>query len=158
LEQALLEDNIIFLATQKDISMEEPGREDLHRIGTVAYVKQMLKLPNGTIRVLVEGLERGQWKMYEEEEKFTVVEVTAFADEPEKDAEQDALMRLLLEHFEKYSKASKKVTNETYKTVADIEEPGRLADMVASHLPLKLAGKQEILETFDVSKRLEMLI
>ncbi|WP_033544102.1 endopeptidase La [Planococcus sp. CAU13] len=158
LEQALLEDNIIFLATQKDISMEEPGREDLQRIGTLAYVKQMLKLPNGTIRVLVEGLERGQWKSYEEDEKFSVVEVTSFPDETEKDAEQDALMRLLLEHFEKYSKASKKVTNETYKTVADIEEPGRLADMIASHLPLKMAGKQEILETFDISKRLEMLI
>ncbi|WP_203333147.1 endopeptidase La [Planococcus beigongshangi] len=158
LEQALLEDNIIFLATQKDINLEQPAKEDLQRIGTLAYVKQMLKLPNGTIRVLVEGLERGQWKSYEEGEKFSMVEVTSFPDETEKDAEQDALMRLLLEHFEKYSKASKKVTNETFKTVEDIEEPGRLADMVASHLPLKMAGKQEILETFDISKRLEMLI
>lgn len=158
LEQALLDDNIIFLATQKDISVEQPEKEDLQKIGTMAYVKQMLKLPNGTIRVLVEGLERGQWKSYEDDEKFPVVEVTSFPDETERDAEQDALMRLLLEHFEKYSKASKKVTTETYNTVADIEEPGRLADMVASHLPLKMAGKQEILETFDVSKRLEMLI
>ncbi|QHJ71609.1 endopeptidase La [Planococcus halotolerans] len=158
LEQALLEDNIVFLATQKDISVEQPEKEDLQKIGTLAYVKQMLKLPNGTIRVLVEGLERGQWKSYEEEENFPVVEVTSFPDETERDAEQDALMRLLVEHFEKYTKASKKVTNETYKTVADIEEPGRLADMVASHLPLKMAGKQEVLETFDISKRLEMLI
>ena len=158
LEQALLEDNIVFLATQKDMSVEQPEKEDLQKIGTLAYVKQMLKLPNGTIRVLVEGLERGQWKSYEDEENFSVVEVTSFPDETEKDAEQDALMRMLLEHFEKYSKASKKVTTETYNTVADIEEPGRLADMVASHLPLKLAGKQEVLETFDVSKRLEMLL
>ncbi|MGB6405985.1 MAG: LON peptidase substrate-binding domain-containing protein, partial [Planococcus donghaensis] len=130
LEKALLEDNIVFLATQKDMSIEDPKRADLHKIGTLAYVKQMLKLPNGTIRVLVEGLERGQLKNYEEEENFTTVEVTPFADETERDAEQDALMRLLLEHFENYAKSSKKVSNETYNTVADIEEPGRLADMV----------------------------
>ncbi|WKA56225.1 endopeptidase La [Planococcus shixiaomingii] len=158
LEHALLEDNIVFLATQKEMSTEEPGKNDIQKVGTLAYVKQMLKLPNGTIRVLVEGLERGQWKNYDEEENYSVVEVTSYPDESERDAEQDALMRLLLEHFEKYAKASKKVTTETYNTVADIEEPGRLADMVASHLPLKLAGKQEILETFDVSQRLEMLI
>ncbi|WKA59983.1 endopeptidase La [Planococcus shenhongbingii] len=158
LEQALLEDNIVFLATQKEMSVEQPEKDDLQKIGTLAYVKQMLKLPNGTIRVLVEGLERGQWKNYEEDENFTVVEVTSFPDETERTAEQDALMRMLLEHFEKYAKASKKVSTETYNTVADIEEPGRLADMVASHLPLKVNEKQEVLETFDVSKRLEMLI
>src|SRR5690606_21630348 len=99
-----------------------------------------------------------QWKQYTEEENLTMVEVTTFPDETERTAEQDALMRLLLEHFEKYAKASKKITTETYNTVADIEEPGRLADMVASHLPIKVAGKQEILETFDIDKRLEMLI
>lgn len=158
LEQAMLEDNIVFLATQKEMSIEQPEKDDLQKIGTLAYVKQMLKLPNGTIRVLVEGLERGQWKNYEEEEAFTVVEVTSFPDEPERTAEQDALMRMLLEHFEKYAKASKKVSTETYNTVADIEEPGRLADMVASHLPLKVKEKQEVLETFDVNTRLEMLI
>ncbi|MCJ1908667.1 endopeptidase La [Planococcus ruber] len=158
LEQAMLEDNIIFLATQKEMSIEQPEKEDLHKIGTLAYVKQMLKLPNGTIRVLVEGQERAQWKQYTEEENLTMVEVTTFPDETERTAEQDALMRLLLEHFEKYAKASKKITTETYNTVADIEEPGRLADMVASHLPIKVAGKQEILETFDIDKRLELLI
>ncbi|ANU25666.1 endopeptidase La [Planococcus versutus] len=158
LEQAMLDDNMVFLATQKDMSLEDPKRADLHKTGTLAYVKQMLKLPNGTIRVLVEGLERGQIKNYEEQDNFTMVEVTPFADEVERDAEQDALMRLLLEHFEHHSKNSKKVSNETYNTVADIEEPGRLADMVASHLSMKVATKQEVLETFDISKRLELLI
>ena len=158
LEQAMLEDSIVFLATQKEMSTEQPEKDDLHKIGTLAYIKQMLKLPNGTIRVLVEGQERAQWKQYVEEEKLTMVEVASFPDETERTAEQDALMRMLLEHFEKYAKASKKVTTETYNTVADIEEPGRLADMVASHLPIKVAGKQEILETFDIDKRLEMLI
>lgn len=158
LEQAMLEDNIVFLATQKEMSIEQPEKDDLHKIGTLAYIKQMLKLPNGTIRVLVEGQERAQWKQYVEDETMTMVEAVPFPDETERTAEQDALMRLLLEHFEKYAKASKKITTETYNTVADIEEPGRLADMVASHLPIKVAGKQEILETFDIDKRLEMLI
>lgn len=158
LEQAMMDDQIVFLAAQKDMAVEQPEKDDLHKIGTLAYVKQMLKLPNGTIRVLVEGLERGQWKDYEEEDKFTVVEVTSFPDEPERDAEQDALMRILLEQFEVYGKSSKKVTTETFNTVSDIEEPGRLADMVASHLSLKMPAKQEVLETFDISKRLELLI
>ncbi|MFC4711847.1 endopeptidase La [Planococcus dechangensis] len=158
LEQAMMDDQIVFLAAQKDMAVEQPEKDDLHKIGTLAYVKQMLKLPNGTIRVLVEGLERGQWKDYEEEDKFTVVEVTSFPDEPERDAEQDALMRILLEQFEVYGKNSKKVTTETFNTVSDIEEPGRLADMVASHLSLKMPAKQEVLETFDISKRLELLI
>ncbi|MGO1058925.1 endopeptidase La [Planococcus sp. FY231025] len=158
LEQAMLEDSIIFLATQKEMSTEQPEKEDLYKIGTLANIKQMLKLPNGTIRVLVEGLERGQWKNYAEGETFNMVDVSSYPDEEEKSAEQDALMRLLLEHFEKYVKASKKVTTETFNTVADIEEPGRLADMIASHLPLKLSEKQSVLETFDVDKRLEALI
>lgn len=108
LEQAMMDDQIVFLATQKDMAVEQPDRDDLHKIGTLAYVKQMLKLPNGTIRVLVEGLERGQWNQYEEGEKFTQVEVTSFPDEPERDAEQDALMRILLEQFEIFGKGSKK--------------------------------------------------
>lgn len=158
LEQAMMDDQIVFLATQKDMAVEQPEKDDLHKIGTLAYVKQMLKLPNGTIRVLVEGLERGQWGQYEDGEKFTQVEVTSFPDEPERDAEQDALMRILLEQFEIFGKGSKKVTTETFNTVADIEEPGRLADMIASHLSLKLQAKQEVLETFDITKRLELLI
>lgn len=158
LEQAMLEDSIVFLVTQKEVGTEQPEKEDLYKVGTLANVKQMLKLPNGTIRVLVEGIERGKWKNYSEGDTFTAVDVTSYPDDEDKTAEQDALMRLLLEHFEKYSKASKKVTTEMYNTVADIEEPGRLADMVASHLPFKLSEKQEVLELFDVEKRLETLI
>lgn len=158
LEQAMLEDSIVFLVTQTEVGNEQPGKDDLYKVGTLAKVKQMLKLPNGTIRVLVEGLERGKWKNYNEGDAYTAVDVSSYPDEEEKTAEQDALMRLLLEHFEKYVKASKKVTTETYNTVADIEEPGRLADMVASHLPFKLSEKQEVLELFDVEKRLETLI
>ncbi|WP_019413440.1 endopeptidase La [Paenisporosarcina sp. TG20] len=158
LEQALLEDNMVFLATQKEINIEHPEEDDLNEIGTLAHVNQMIKLPNGTIRVLVEGLERAKWTSYTEGDKYTTVLANSYEDSTEKTPELEALMRLLLEYFEKYSKLSKKATLETYGTVADIEEPGRLADMIASYLPLKMVAKQEVLEIFDVKKRLEWLI
>lgn len=158
LEKALMQDNKIFLAVQKEMSIEQPGQEDLYDVGTLAHVKQMLKLPNGTIRVLMEGLERATWSNYHDEENFTVVDIESSPDSTEKDSEVVALMRTLLQYFEKYTKVSKKITNETYDTVADIEEPGRLADMIASHLPLKISGKQEVLEIFDIKERLEWLI
>ncbi|MGE7921792.1 endopeptidase La [Viridibacillus arvi] len=158
LEHAMLEDNLIFLVTQKEMSIENPTPDDLYTVGTVAYVKQMLKLPNGTIRVLVEGLNRAKVVDYRDGEEFAVVEIENFEDSKTVDAETEALMRTLLTYFEKYSKASSKVTTETYDTVADIEEPGRFADMVASYLPLKITGKQEILKIIDVKERLEILI
>jgi ATP-dependent Lon protease len=158
LEQALLTDNVVFLATQKEMNVEQPEKQDLYEVGTLAHVNQMIKLPNGTIRVLVEGMERAVWKNYEEDKKYSVVSVDASPDATEKTAEHEALMRMLLQYFEKYSKLSKKVTTETYDTVSDIEEPGRLADMIASYLPLKMSGKQEVLEIFDTKERLEWLV
>lgn len=158
LEQALLSDNKVFLATQKEMNVETPDEDDLYSIGTLANVNQMIKLPNGTIRVLVEGIERATWSSYTEGDKYATVVTTSSKDEIEKTPEHEALMRLLLQYFEKYSKVSKKVTTETYDTVSDIEEPGRLADMVASYLPLKMSAKQEVLEIFDVKTRLEWLV
>lgn len=158
LEQALLTDNMVFLATQKEMSVEQPEEKDLYEVGTLAHVNQMIKLPNGTIRVLVEGIERAVWKKYVDEPKFTVVDVQSSPDDTEKTPEHEALMRMLLQYFEKYSKISKKITSETYDTVSDIEEPGRLADMIASYLPLKMSAKQEVLEIFDSKLRLEWLI
>ncbi|MCZ8536199.1 endopeptidase La [Paenisporosarcina quisquiliarum] len=158
LEQALLTDNIVFLATQKEMNVEQPVEDDLYGIGTLAHVNQMIKLPNGTIRVLVEGLERATWSSYTEGDNYATVAVESAPDDTEKTPEHEALMRMLLQYFEKYSKISKKVTSETYDTVSDIEEPGRLADMIASYLPLKISGKQEVLEMFDVKERLEWLV
>jgi len=158
LEQALLTDSIVFLAAQKEMSVEQPEKEDLYQVGTLAHINQMVKLPNGTIRVLVEGVERATWTSYTESEKYSTVAVTTSPDDIEKTPEHEALMRMLLQYFEKYSKLSKKVTSETYATVSDIEEPGRLADMIASYLPLKMTAKQEVLEIFDVLDRLEWLV
>jgi len=118
----------------------------------------MLKLPNGTMRVLVEGLNRVTVTEFEDSEEYFVVHVEKQNEEHQVDVEDKALMRTLLDYFEQYIKLSKKVSVETLSTVSDIEEPGRLADIVASHLPIKIQLKQEILEITDVKERLNTII
>lgn len=158
LEKAMMGESIIFLTAQKDLSIDEPGEEDLYRMGTLTKVKQMLKLPNGTIRVLVEGLMRAEIQSFYDEEDYYSVTLETFEDKASKDFEDEALMRTMLEYFEQYIKMSKKVSAETFSTVADIEEPGRMADIIASHLPVKLKEKQEILEITDLKERMNRLI
>ncbi|HDX9702992.1 MULTISPECIES: endopeptidase La [Bacillus cereus group] len=158
LEQAAMDENIIFLAMQKEMNIDDPKEDDIYSVGTVAKVKQMLKLPNGTLRVLVEGLHRAEVIEFIEEENIVQVSIKTLTEEVEDDLEEKALMRTLLEHFEQYIKVSKKVSNETFATVADVEEPGRLADLIASHLPIKTKQKQEILEIVSVKERLHTLI
>ncbi|MGF9939645.1 endopeptidase La [Bacillus anthracis] len=158
LEQAAMDENIIFLAMQKEMNIDDPKEDDIYSVGTVAKVKQMLKLPNGTLRVLVEGLHRAEVVEFIEEENVVQVSIKTVTEEVEADLEKKALMRTLLEHFEQYIKVSKKVSNETFATVADVEEPGRLADLIASHLPIKTKQKQEILEIISVKERLHTLI
>ncbi|SCN39339.1 Lon protease [Bacillus wiedmannii] len=158
LEQAAMDENIIFLAMQKEMNIDDPKEDDIYSVGTVAKVKQMLKLPNGTLRVLVEGLHRAEVVEFIEEENVVQVSINTVTEEVEDDLEEKALMRTLLEHFEQYIKVSKKVSNETFATVADVEEPGRLADLIASHLPIKTKQKQEILEIVSVKERLHTLI
>ncbi|PJO41530.1 endopeptidase La [Lysinibacillus xylanilyticus] len=158
LEQAMLEDQLILLVTQKEVHDEQPDEQDLYTVGTMAYVKQMLKLPNGTLRVLVEGVARATWSNYRTLDKYTIVDIDVKEETNGKDVETQALMRTLLTYFERYAKGSNKITSETISTVADIEEPGRLADIIASHLPFKIADKQEVLEMLSVKKRLDHLI
>lgn len=158
LEKAMIDDHIIFMTTQKEISIDEPDEDDLYLVGTLTKIKQMLKLPNGTIRVLVEGLKRGTIQKFENKDPYISVEVVTFEEPNEKGIEEEALMRTALEYFEQYIKMSKKISSETFATVMDIDEPGRLADIIASHLPIKLKDKQEILETFDVTNRLNKII
>ncbi|WP_051478059.1 endopeptidase La [Paenibacillus sp. FSL R7-277] len=158
LEKAMVEDNLILLCSQSEVNIEEPGQEDIFRVGTVANVRQMLKLPNGTIRVLVEGVERAEIIHYTDNEEYYEVMARELPEQEDVDQESDALMRSVLSQFEHYITLSKKVTPETLAAVSDIEEPGRLADVITSHLALKIKDKQEILETIDVSKRLEKLL
>ncbi|WP_044481768.1 endopeptidase La [Paenibacillus antibioticophila] len=158
LEKAMVDDNLILLCSQSEVNIEEPTQEDIFRIGTVAKVRQMLKLPNGTIRVLVEGMERAEIVEYLDNEEYYEVLAKEQPEEESDDPEVDALMRTVLTQFEHYINLSKKVTPETLAAVSDIEEPGRLADVITSHLSLKIKDKQEILETIEVRMRLEKLL
>ncbi|PLR68318.1 MULTISPECIES: endopeptidase La [Bacillaceae] len=158
LEKAMMDDHIIFLTTQRDISIDEPTESDIFPVGTLTKIKQMLKLPNGTIRVLVEGMQRGKITNYVDEGDYFAVSATSLEERSDKDAEDEALMRTLLDHFDQYIKLSKKISGETLATVTDIDEPGRMADIIASHLPLKLKEKQEVLETLDIKERLNRVI
>ncbi|WP_129704943.1 endopeptidase La [Priestia megaterium] len=158
LEKAMMDDHLVCLVSQKDMGIDEPTKEDLYRTGTLAKIKQMLKLPNGTMRILVEGLNRVTVTEFEDSEEYFVVHVEKQNEEHQVDVEDKALMRTLLDYFEQYIKLSKKVSVETLSTVSDIEEPGRLADIVASHLPIKIQLKQEILEITDVKERLNTII
>ncbi|MGM0940386.1 MAG: endopeptidase La [Bacillota bacterium] len=158
LEKAMMDDQEIFLAAQKKDRLEEPEPKDIYSTGTLATVKQMIKLPNGTIRVLVEGLYRGEIVRYVEQNEEFVVEIRKLEDIQTDYHEEEALMRSLLNQFEQYIKVSRKLTHETFDIVSDIEEPGRLADMITSHLSLKIKEKQELLETTNVKDRLKQLV
>ncbi|MDX9873050.1 MAG: endopeptidase La [Clostridia bacterium] len=157
LENAMLHDREIFLATQKDAQMDEPEAGDIYEIGTVVEVKQLLKLPGGTIRVLVEGLHRGKIVEYVEAEPFYKVEIEEYPGDAEKTPEISALVRNLIYQFEQYVKLGKKLAPETVVSIVTIEEPNRLTDLIAAHLNLKIPEKQALLEAVDIKLRLEKL-
>ncbi len=158
LERSMIDDHMILLCSQSEVNIEEPTEEDIYRVGTIARVRQMLKLPNGTIRVLVEGVVRAEITDYLPNDQFYEVQVKELPEQETSDPELDALMRTVLGQFEHYINLSKKVTPETLAAVTDIDEPGRLADVITSHLSLKIKDKQDILETIDVRARLERLL
>lgn len=157
IEEAMLHDRLIFLATQKEAQTDDPKPEDIYTVGTVAEVKQLLKLPGGTIRVLVEGIARARIVRYMAEYPFFKVEMEQFSEEQTRNSHVEALMRNLLQQFEQYVKLSKRIPPETVVAIVNIGEPGRLADIIASHLTLKIEDKQELLEAVDVATRLEKL-
>jgi len=158
LEQCMVDDHMILLCSQSEVNIEEPTQEDIYRVGTIAKVRQMLKLPNGTIRVLVEGVSRAEIEQYLPNEEYYEVLAHELHESQTNDSELDALMRAVLSQFEHYINLSKKVTPETLAAVSDIDQPGRLADVITSHLSLKIKDKQEILETVEIRPRLEKLL
>lgn len=157
LEKVMVNDHQLFLSTQIEVSIENPEEGDIYETGTLAKVNQMLKLPNGTIRILVEGERRAKIKKFVETDPMFEVEVDFLEDIRKPGLEEQALMRSVLKLFEQYTQMSKKISPETYASVADIEDPGYLADVIASHLPLKIKEKQTILETLDIQERLGKL-
>ena len=157
LEAAMLAERQIVLATQMDAQIDTPTPEEIYRCGTVAEIKQLLKLPGGTIRVLVEGLRRARIESYLETEDFFQVEVSEAVEDLQATPAVEAYKRNMVEAFEKWAKLSKKIPPETLVSVLSINESGRLADLIASHLALKLEDKQMLLEALDVEERLEKL-
>ena len=158
LEQVMMQDRLIMLATQRDAQNDKPGPADIYEAGTVAEIKQLLKLPGGTMRVLVEGLYRARIHSYLKEEPYFEVEVEEFREiATRKTPELEAQARLLARQFEQWAKLSKKIPPETLVTVIAVEDPDRLSDLILGHLPLKLEDKQELLAAVDIEKRLGLL-
>jgi ATP-dependent Lon protease len=148
----------ILLVAQKSAAKDDPVAEDLYSIGTVATVLQMLKLPDGTVKVLVEGAQRGRLDRVIDEGDYLSAEATAIIGEVGQPHEVEAMRRALLAQFDQYVKLNKKIPPEILTSMSGIDDGGRLADAIAGHLPLKLEQKQEVLEMGDVGKRLEHLL
>ena len=148
----------ILLVAQKQAAKDDPAADDLYAIGSIATVLQMLKLPDGTVKVLVEGTQRARILGVDERGEFMAARVEAMAGEPGAAHEVEAMRRALLTHFDQYVKLNKKIPPEILTSMSAIDDGGRLADAIAAHLPLKLEQKQQILEMSDVGKRLEHLL
>ena len=157
LEEAAKGNKEIFLSAQKDAKVNEPGNEDMYRIGTVGTIVQMLRLPDGTVKVLVEGKKRASITGFVPQKDMFVVEVREIEEPSGESVEVEALMRSATKLFEDYVKLNTKIPSETLVTFMSIEEPGKLGDTIASHLNMKLSDKQEILEVIHPLERLEKL-
>jgi ATP-dependent Lon protease len=159
LDTAMQEDKKILLIAQKNAEIDDPEIEDIHEIGTLSTILQLLKLPDGTVKVLVEGAERVQITGYENTDAFFTARVQPLPAEEEKDEKElEVLTRSLLAIFDQYVKLNKKVPPEILTSLSGIEEPGRLADTIAAHMSLKLEEKQKILEINNSRARLERLM
>ncbi|KLU64289.1 Lon protease 1 [Desulfosporosinus acididurans] len=158
IEEAMLGDRIILLTSQKETEIDSPTTADLYTMGTVAEIKQLLKLPGGTMRVLVEGIDRGHVLEFLQEEPYFKVRVEELSEKKKPmSAETQTLVRGMTHQFEEYAKLSKRVPVETLGTVLAVEEPGQLTDIIASHLNLKVPDKQLILEALEIDERIERL-
>jgi ATP-dependent Lon protease len=158
LQAAMDNDKQIFLVAQKEAGIDEPAVDDIYTVGTVATILQLLKLPDGTVKVLVEGNVRGQIEKYIDLDPFFTGEIQSIAAETLDEAEQEALIRSAVSQFEGYVKLNKKIPPEVLTSLNGIEDAARLADTMAAHMPLKLAEKQKVLEMSGIVERLEYLM
>ena len=156
LESAMKSEKGIFMVAQKSAQKDEPTESDIHKVGAIGVIIQLLRLPDGTVKVLVEGKKRGIIKEYLANEDFFLVNVEEIQDLDDRNqVKAEALTRNIRESFENYAKLGKKVHMEMVSTIASIDSPSKLADVVASHISLKVEEKQKLLEIFDVNERLE---
>ncbi|EJN07973.1 endopeptidase La [Herbaspirillum sp. YR522] len=158
LEAAMEQGKSIMLAAQKAAAKDEPSADDIYEIGCVANILQMLKLPDGTVKVLVEGAQRARIHHISELDTHFVADLTPVESESGDEAEVEAMRRTIVQQFDQYVKLNKKIPPEILTSLAGIDDAGRLADTIAAHLPLKLEQKQVILEIFNVTKRYEHLL
>jgi len=158
IEKANNGDKKIFLVAQKSADKDEPDASDLYHTGTIATILQMLKLPDGTVKVLVEGVDRANIEKLHVEGEFWTSEITVIESQEKKDKKTLAFMRSIFSQFDQYVKLNKKIPPEILTSLTGITEPGRMADSIAANLTLKIDKKQQILETFDVRQRLEILL
>lgn len=160
LDQAMLEDELVFLTSQIEAEVDEPTTEDFYHVGTICKVKQVIKLPGDTVRVLVEGVSRGKVKEIDEEDgyfKAIVEEIIYDQENAELDIEVEAFVRNVFDAFEEYINIGNRVSPEILVSLGEIENVDRFIDTIASNIYLKAEQKQEILEEFDIVKRLELL-
>jgi ATP-dependent Lon protease len=157
LEYAMEHDRTIFLATQREARVDEPGQDDIYRLGTISTVLQLLRLPDGTVKALIEGKERATIRQFLPHPDLFLVEVEPLAEGLPADLESEALIRSVNSGFEQYAKLHKKIPQEVLLSVAAITSPGLLADTVVGHLPFKLEDKQQLLEIIEPNRRLERL-
>jgi ATP-dependent Lon protease len=158
LDSAMEAGKSIMLVAQKNAAKDEPTADDIYEIGCVANILQMLKLPDGTVKVLVEGAQRARIHRIEDLQTHFTCELTPIVPEPSAGAELEALRRAIVSQFDQYVKLNKKIPAEILTSIAGIDDAGRLADTIAAHLPLKLEQKQKILEMFGLADRLEHLL
>ena len=158
LEEATQKQSPIFLSSQKDAKTNEPTEEDIYKIGTLGTVVQMLKLPDGTVKVLIEGKKRAKVVRFVSNSDFFLVEVEEAQEVVERNTEVEALTREVHTTFENYVKLKKKIPPEMVMSVSSIDDPGRLADTIVAHLGIKIEDRQNLLETFNAAERLEKVL
>ena len=158
LEEAVASDKLIFLSTQRDAKVNDPTPQDIYQIGTMGTVVQLLRLPDGTVKVLVEGKKRGQIVQHAEHPDFFSADVEEIEETNNRPAEIDSLVRSVNSTFENYVRLNKKIPPEMIMTVAAIDDSSHLADMIIAHLGIKLEDKQTLLETIDPADRLEKVL
>ena len=158
LEVAMASNKKVLLVAQKNASNDEPAADDLYQIGTVATILQLIRLPDGTVKVLVEGLDRAQLRNVSFDEDHFRAETLSLQTEAVAEKEAELLIRSLLSQFEQYVQLSKKIPPEVMTSISSIDEPGRLVDTIANHMTLQLQEKQNLLELVSLQARIEHLM
>ncbi|WP_372683002.1 LON peptidase substrate-binding domain-containing protein, partial [Desulfosarcina sp.] len=158
LSSAMNKDKRIFLATQRNAGVDNPAEKDICDVGVIGTVLQLLRLPDGTVKALIEGKQRARIERYVPNPEYFEVDLSLLPDMPGDTIEVEALMRAVVENFSQYAGINKSISKELLSKISAISDPSKLADSVASHFSFKLENKQNLLETVDLDKRLSLLV